>query len=153
MKRLIYFTYVSNNVEMVTEFTMADQEEDSMSEEKKTAIVSCSGASNTGTTADRVARKLCIDQPEKNDLLCLAAFAIKKAPSIKKLQEADKIVVIEGCPSRCASEILRQGGFSSNLVVEMVADYGIKKVMTPECEEKEMERISKDVEEKVKRLG
>ena len=120
-----------------------------MSNEKKTVIVSCSGASNTGKTADRVARKLCIDDPDHNDLLCLAAFAIKKAPSIKKLQEADKIVVIEGCPSRCASEILRQGGFSSTLVVEMVADYSMKKNMTPVCEETDIERISQDVEAKV----
>ncbi|MBI0583206.1 MAG: putative zinc-binding protein [Methanomassiliicoccus sp.] len=124
-----------------------------MSEDKKTIIVSCSGASNTGTTADRVARNLCVDNPDRNDLLCLAAFAIRKQPSIKKLQDADKIVVIEGCPSRCASEILKQGGFASNLVVEMVADYGIKKVMIPVWEEKDVGRIGKDVQERVKRLG
>lgn len=121
-------------------------------EEKRIVIVSCSGASNTGTTADRVARKLCIDDPERKDLLCLSAFAIRKGPSLKKLQEAEKIVVIEGCPSRCASEILNQGGFSSHLVVEMVADYGIKKVMIPNCEENDIERINKDVRERVKRL-
>lgn len=120
-----------------------------MSEETKTVIVSCSGASNTGTTADQVARKLCLDNPNHNDLLCLAAFAIKKAPSVKKLQEADKIVIIEGCPSRCASEIIRQEGFSSTLVVEMVADYGLRKNMTPICEESDVERISQDVETKV----
>jgi uncharacterized metal-binding protein len=131
---------------------MTIQDENNMQEAKKTVIVSCSGASNTGTTADRVARKLCVDDPDHNDLLCLAAFAIKKAPSIKKLQEADKIVIIEGCPSRCASEILKQGGFSSTLVVEMVADYGTKKTMTPICDETDVERISKDVTVKFREL-
>lgn len=121
-------------------------------EEKRIVIVSCSGASNTGTTADRVARKLCTDDPEGYDLLCLPAFAIRKGPSLKKLQEAEKIVVIEGCPSRCASEILKQGGFSADLVVEMASDYGIKKVMVPICEERDVERVGKDVREKVKRL-
>jgi uncharacterized metal-binding protein len=121
-------------------------------EENRIVIVSCSGASNTGTTADRVARKLCIDDPEGYDLLCLPAFAIRKGPSLKKMQEAEKIVVIEGCPSRCASEILRQGGFSSHLVVEMASDYGIKKVMIPDCEENDVDRIDKDIREKIGRL-
>ena len=121
-----------------------------MSDEKKTVIVSCSGASNTGTTADRVARRLCVDNPDHNDFLCLAALAIKKAPSIKKMQEANKIVVIEGCPSCCASEILRQGGFSSTLVMEMVSDYAMKKNMSPVCEESDIERISEDVELRVR---
>jgi uncharacterized metal-binding protein len=119
---------------------------------QKTVIVSCSGASNTGTTADRVARKLCMEDPEGNDLLCLPAFAIRKPPSLKKLQDAEKIVVIEGCPSRCASEILRQGGFSSHLIVEMASDYGIKKVMIPDCEENDVDRINKDIREKIGRL-
>jgi uncharacterized metal-binding protein len=123
-----------------------------MTDEKKIVIVSCSGASNTGTTADQVARKLCVDDPNGKDLLCLPAFAIRKAPSIKKLQEAGKIVVIEGCPSRCASEILKQGGFSSNLVMEMVADYGMKKVMVPNCEIDEVDRISKGAVEKIREL-
>ena len=120
------------------------------SEEKKIVVVSCSGASNTGSTSDGVARLLCTKDPERFDMLCLPAYALRKAPSIKKLNEAKKIVVIEGCPSRCASEILRQGGITSDQVVEVVQDYGVKKVMIPDCDANDVDRIVADI---VKKLG
>lgn len=121
-----------------------------MNETKSTIIVTCSGASNTGTTADTIARRLCIDQPELLDLLCLSAFAIRKAPSIKKLEEAGRIVVLEGCASRCASEILRQGGFSPDLVLEMASDYKIRKNTVPKAEGEVLEKIIDDVKMKMK---
>lgn len=117
---------------------------------KRAIIVTCSGASNTGTTADTVARGLCVDQPEVLDLLCLSAFAIRKAPSIKKLEGADRIVVLEGCASRCASEILRQGSFSPDLVLEMASDYKIQKNMVPKAEAEGLEKIIDDVKMKMK---
>ena len=80
----------------------------------------------------------------------MPAYALRKAPSIKKLNEAKKIVVIEGCPSRCASEILRQGGITSDQVVEVVQDYGVKKVMIPDCDANDVDRIVADI---VKKLG
>ena len=120
------------------------------SEEKKIVVVSCSGASNTGSTSDGVARLLCTKDPERFDMLCLPAYALREAPSIKKLNEAKKIVVIEGCPSRCASEILRQGGITPGQVVEVVQDYGVKKVMIPDCDKNDIDRIVADI---VKKLG
>lgn len=120
-----------------------------MNSEGKNVIVCCSGASNTGTTADMVARKLCIERPDSNELLCLSAFSIGKMPSIEKLQQAKMIVVIEGCPSRCASELLKREGFSPTLVAEMVGDYGIKKNMTLIHMEEDVERICHDLEDKM----
>lgn len=120
-----------------------------MNSEGKNVIVCCSGASNTGTTADKIARKLCIERPDSNELLCLSALSIGKMLSFEKLKQAKMIVVIEGCPSRCASELLRQKGFSPTLVVEMVGDYGIKKNMTLMHVEEDVERICHDLQGKM----
>jgi len=122
-----------------------------MATDKKIIIVSCSGASNTGSLSDGAARSICRQDPERYDMLCLPAYSLRKAPSIKKLNEAGSIVVIEGCPSRCASEILKQGGITPSLVVEVVQDYGVKKVMIPECDPKDIERIAADIRVKLKR--
>lgn len=142
MTKFINMHVISNTIEM----TIGD----SMSNEKKIIIVSCSGASNTGSTSDGVARLLCTRDPERYDMLCLPAYALGKAPSIKKLNEAKKIVVIEGCPSRCASDHLKQGGITPDQVVEVVQDYGIKKVMIPECDAKDIDRIVADIEERLR---
>lgn len=113
--------------------------------EKKIVVATCIGASNTGVLAGRVATDLCTEHPDRFDMLCLPAYAIAKEASLKKVQNAERILVVEGCPVRCASEILKRGGRTPDLAVEVSGDYGIKKVPVLRCEEKDVDRIKQDL--------
>ena len=114
-------------------------------EKKKIVVATCIGASNTGVLAGRVATDLCLESPDRFDMLCLPAYAIEKEASVKKVQNADRILVVEGCPVRCASAILRRAGRPADLAVEVSGDYGVKKMPVLKCEERDVSRIKDDL--------
>lgn len=116
----------------------------------KIVVATCIGASNTGVLAGRVATELCLDNPERFDMLCLPAYAISKEGSLKKVGNAERILVIEGCPVRCASEILKRGGRVPDLAIEVSGDYDVKKSPVLKCDEADVSRIKRDVKEKTK---
>jgi uncharacterized metal-binding protein len=115
---------------------------------KKIVVATCIGASNTGVLAGRVATELCAESPERFDMLCLPALAIEKDTSVKKVHNADRVLVVEGCPVHCASEILKRGGRVPDLAVEVSGDYGIKKMPVLRCEETDVSRIKEDIMKK-----
>ena len=123
-----------------------------MTEEKKVVIVSCSGASNTGDIADELARVLVEENPAEYDMLCLAAYAIKRPPSLKKVSEAKSIIVIDGCSAKCASKILEAGGVKPDTSIEVSADFQVKKNMEhPRAEESEVQRVKGEFKKKVQK--
>lgn len=117
-------------------------------EKKRIVVATCIGASNTGVLAGQVATDLCAGSPEMFDMLCLPAYAIAKEASLKKVQNAERILVIEGCPVRCASEILKRGGRIPDLAVEVSGDYGVKKTPVLRCEEADVSRIKEDIKKR-----
>ncbi len=117
-------------------------------EKKRIVVASCIGASNTGILAGRVATELCAESPERFDMLCLPAYAIEKETSVKKVHNAERVLVVEGCPVRCASEILKRGGRPADLEVEVSGDYGIKKRPVLRCEESDVSRIKEDLKKR-----
>ena len=119
-------------------------------EDKKIAIVACSGAANTGQTANGVATNLCA-KSEEYTMVCLAALTLKHQNSLDKIANAKKIVVIDGCPVKCASQIVaKYTDKKPDLDIQIMEEYGIKKVPKPTFEKKDVQRISKDIENKVK---
>lgn len=102
---------------------------------QKLYIVSCSGASNTGEYADKVARKL--DETGEANMVCLAKVAVGDQTLINKLnsQPDKKILVLDGCPINCAEKILGKEGFT-NISHINITDYGIIKGKTPVTKEK-----------------
>ncbi|MGC8823121.1 MAG: putative zinc-binding protein [Bacteroidales bacterium] len=102
-------------------------------------IVSCSGASNTGEYADRIARRLS-DSGEAH-MICLAKVAISDQPLIKKTKEQNqKIVVLDGCVLNCAEKILSKEGIT-NVIHLNTTDFGIVKGKTPFNAEKANEIV------------
>jgi uncharacterized metal-binding protein len=101
-----------------------------MENSQKVQIVSCSGASNTGVYADRVARML--DESGEANMVCLAKVAISDQSLINKLksQQDKKIVVLDGCAINCAEKILGKEGFT-NIIHLNTTDFGIVKGNTP----------------------
>jgi len=106
-----------------------------MENSQKIQIVSCSGASNTGEYADKVARRL--DESGEANMVCLAKVAIGDQPLINKLksQPDKKIVVLDGCAINCAEKILGKENITDIIHVN-TTNFDIVKGKTPVTEEK-----------------
>jgi len=106
-----------------------------MENSQKIQIVSCSGASNTGEYADKVARKL-VENGVAN-MVCLAKVAVSDQTLINKIksQQDKKIVVLDGCAINCALKILGKEGIT-NIIHVNTTDFGIIKGKTPVTDEK-----------------
>jgi len=121
-------------------------------EDKKIAIVACSGASNTGQTTNEVAANLCAKSDEYT-MVCLAALTLGHKNSLDKIADAKKIVVVDGCPVKCASQIVaKYTDKKPDLDIQVMEEYGIKKVSKPAFERDDINRIAKDIDNKVKSL-
>jgi len=121
-----------------------------MNKNNKIALVACSGAANTGQTANEVVANLC---KKSNDytMVCLAALTLGHENSLNKIANAKKIVVIDGCPVKCASQIVSKfTDKKPDLDIQIMEEYGIKKIPEPTFEKKDVQRISEDIENKIK---
>jgi len=119
-------------------------------EKKNTLLVTCSGASNTGTIADCVARKL-VSTGNNRSMLCLPALALGREMSLKKVREIDHIITIDGCQTSCAATLVEQkGGRKPDLQIQIARDFGIKKSMENLiCDEDQVRRVAETLEKKI----
>ncbi|HEX2867755.1 MAG TPA: putative zinc-binding protein [Ignavibacteriales bacterium] len=101
--------------------------------EKQIGIVACSGASNTGSYSDLVARKLM--QSGKAKMMCLARFSVDKAFAENTKQETEQVIVLDGCPINCAELTMKQNGINKFIHIN-TTDFHIVKGKTPVTEEK-----------------
>ncbi|MGZ4964465.1 MAG: putative zinc-binding protein [Limisphaerales bacterium] len=79
--------------------------------EPKPIVYSCSGCSDAGELADRVAREL--NQRGVCEMSCLAGVGGRVKPLLMKAQRAERIVVIDGCPLNCARHTLLNAGITN----------------------------------------
>ena len=124
-----------------------------MSEEKKpkfeVVIAACYGASNTGQLAGAVASEL-VRENAGYTLVCLPAVALDLSVGLDKIKDAETFVIVEGCPVMCCSTIVEaHAGRKPDIRVEMVEDYGVKKVPQPVFDDAEKERIKQDVRRRI----
>jgi uncharacterized metal-binding protein len=90
-------------------------------------LATCSGASNTGAVT-AAAGDLVVAGVAGSHLICLPALALGRDKPIKRIQEAQAVVVIDGCAVRCASAIVRERtGREPDLSVEVVQDFAVEK--------------------------
>jgi uncharacterized metal-binding protein len=111
-----------------------------MENSQKIQIVSCSGASNTGEYADRIARLL--DKNGEANMVCLAKVAVGDLILLNKLksQQGNKIVLLDGCAINFVEKILGKEGIA-NIIHLNTTDFGIVKGKTPVTDEKITEII------------
>jgi uncharacterized metal-binding protein len=76
----------------------------------KPIVYSCSGCSDAGELADRVAREL--NKRGVCEMSCLAGVGGRVKPLLMKAQRAQEIVVIDGCPLNCARHTLLNAGIT-----------------------------------------
>ena len=98
-----------------------------------TAIVyACSGCSDAGELADRIARQLTRDGVA--EMSCLAGIGGRVKSLVSKAEKAERILVIDGCPLNCAAHTLRLAGFQKFDHLEL-HKIGIRKGCCPVTED------------------
>ena len=103
------------------------------SPKKPTLVYSCSGCSDAGEIADRVARRLTREGAAQ--MSCLAGIGGRVKSLVMKAENAGRILVVDGCPLNCAAHTLRLAGFKNFEHLELHR-IGIRKGSCPVTDEK-----------------
>jgi len=98
-----------------------------------TVVYACSGCSDAGEIADRVARQLTRDGVAQ--MSCLAGIGGRVKSLVMKAENAERILVVDGCPLNCAAHTLRLAGFHKFDHLEL-HKIGIRKGSCPVTEER-----------------
>ena len=105
----------------------------------KPTIYSCSGCSDAGELADRVARQLA--REGVGEMSCLAGIGGRVKPLMIKAQKADRIIVVDGCPLNCARHTLLNAGFKEFQHIAL-QNLGHRKGSCPVTEERLADAVS-----------
>lgn len=104
-----------------------------MNEKKSTVVYACSGCSDAGELADRIARKLARDGAA--EMSCLAGIGGRVKPLVNRAASAERILAIDGCPLNCTRHTLELAGFNNFDHLELHA-IGFRKHSCPVTEER-----------------
>ncbi len=74
-----------------------------------TLVYACSGCSDAGELADRIARQL--TREGAAEMSCLAGIGGRVKPLVNKAASAERILAIDGCPLNCTRHTLKLTGF------------------------------------------
>jgi uncharacterized metal-binding protein len=74
-----------------------------------TVVYACSGCSDAGELADRIARQLTREGAAQ--MSCLAGIGGDVKSLVAKARSAERILVIDGCPLSCARHTFERAGF------------------------------------------
>ena len=101
---------------------------------KKGAIVyACSGCSDAGELADRIARRL--TREGVAEMSCLAGIGGRVKPLVNKAAAAERILAIDGCPLNCARHTLELAGIKNFAHLEL-HQLGLRKNSCPVTDER-----------------
>lgn len=96
--------------------------------DKPAIVYACSGCSDAGEIADRVARRLTRDGAAQ--MSCLAGIGGRVKSLVLKAEHAGRILVVDGCPLNCAAHTLTLAGFQKFDHLEL-HKIGIRKGSSP----------------------
>jgi uncharacterized metal-binding protein len=105
---------------------------------KKRVIFPCAGASNTGQISNSAAVQLA--QEGYGILACTAGVPVRAPSTMKKVEEAEAIVAIDGCPVGCAKKLLEGQGVSVDCHI-VVTELGIEKTGDLIIDEEDVETV------------
>ena len=74
-----------------------------------TVAYACSGCSDAGELADRIARQL--TREGAAEMSCLAGIGGRIKPLVNRANSAERILAIDGCPLNCTRHTLELAGF------------------------------------------
>jgi uncharacterized metal-binding protein len=96
-------------------------------------VYACSGCSDAGELADRIARRLTRDGAAQ--MSCLAGVGGRVKSLMLKAEKAQRILVIDGCPLNCARHTLELAGFNKFDHLQL-HELGMKKNFCPVSDER-----------------
>src|SRR5665213_4608545 len=105
----------------------------STSKQPVTVVYACSGCSDAGEIADRVARQLTRDGSAQ--MSCLAGIGGRVKSLVATAEKAERILVVDGCPLNCAAHTLKLAGFQKFDHLEL-HKIGVRKGSCPVNEER-----------------
>ena len=76
---------------------------------KAVVVYACSGCSDAGEIADRIARRLTRESAAQ--MSCLVGIGGHVKSLVLKAENAERILVVDGCPLNCARHTLELAGF------------------------------------------
>jgi len=98
-----------------------------------TVVYACSGCSDAGELADRIARRLAREGAA--EMSCLAGIGGRVKPLVNKAASAQRILAIDGCPLNCTRHTLELAGFKNFDHLELHT-LGFKKNSCPVTDER-----------------
>ena len=98
-----------------------------------TVVYACSGCSDAGEIADRVARQLTREGAAR--MSCLAGIGGRVKSLVATAEKAERILVVDGCPLNCAAHTLTLAGFQKFDHLEL-HKIGVRKGSTPVTNER-----------------
>ena len=98
-----------------------------------TVVYACSGCSDAGEIADRVARQLTHEGAA--NMSCLAGIGGRVKSLLTTAENAERILVVDGCPLNCARHTLELAGFGKFDHLELHT-IGVRKGSTPVTDER-----------------
>lgn len=98
-----------------------------------TVVYACSGCSDAGELADRIARRLAREGAA--EMSCLAGIGGRVKPLMNKAASAQRILAVDGCPLNCTRHTLELAGFKNFDHLELHR-IGIRKGSCPLTEER-----------------
>jgi uncharacterized metal-binding protein len=98
----------------------------------QTIVYACSGCSDAGELADRIARRLTLEGAA--EMSCLAGIGGRVKPLVNKAAGAERILAIDGCPLNCTRHTLELAGFKNFDHLEL-HHLGLRKHSCPVTEE------------------
>ena len=111
-----------------------------------TVVYACSGCSDAGELADRIASRL--TRGGAAEMSCLAGIGGRVKSLVAKAENAERILAIDGCLLNCARHTLELAGFENFAHLELHR-LGFRKNSCPVTEE----RISVGVDAAIKILA
>lgn len=105
---------------------------------KKRVLFPCAGASNTGQISNSAAVRLTLEG--YGILACIAGVPVRTPSTMKKVESAECVVVIDGCPVGCARKLLEQQNVRVDRHI-VVTELGIEKTGDPVADEEDVETV------------
>jgi uncharacterized metal-binding protein len=99
----------------------------------KPIVYACSGCSDAGELADRIARQL--SREGGGEMSCLAGIGGRVKPLLNKGEQAQRILVIDGCPLNCARKTLELAGLNTFAHLQL-HEIGLRKGDCPPNDER-----------------
>jgi uncharacterized metal-binding protein len=99
---------------------------------KPPIVYSCSGCSDAGELADRIARNL--SRCGVAEMSCIVGVGGRVKPLLNKALNAERILAIDGCPLNCVANTLRGAGVTEFEHLEL-QKLGFRKGSVPVTEE------------------